>query len=301
MFMVVGTAGVLDTHGSVLTPEEGRQDRKRHRVGMFVEAHQDEKRVHGLKIVVRRRESIGDVRVSETEKNGACSEWIGCREDDFEIRFEEDEHGQVLGLAKVDERLRVNAFESKTRKELAQDVPPMQKTIAVDRRLVGKGQPKTQSNRPGIPQTLTGFRRQGRLGIRIRRSVISSTPLPESCEPKPPGLSTLFECKVVKRMLPIFRLVGKDVLVIRKTLPLQNTGTRKGKTSPYQPPPSDSLGSFQGDASICVNRRPENRNSASSMPATQTMSSKRIRLALQETPFLSHRRTAYHCVGFTLS
>ena len=78
-----------------------------------MKGHQDEESVDALKVVLPRRQSVCNRRVSETVKKGAGSKGIRHRKDNFEIRLEKKEEGEILGFAKVDKRLRMNPFKSK--------------------------------------------------------------------------------------------------------------------------------------------------------------------------------------------
>lgn len=78
-----------------------------------MKGHQDEESVDTLKIVLPRRQSVCNRRVSETEKNGTGSKRIRCRKDDFEIGLKKKEEGEIVRFAKVDKRLRMNPFKSK--------------------------------------------------------------------------------------------------------------------------------------------------------------------------------------------
>lgn len=164
----------------------------------------------------------------------------------------------------------------------------MPKPIWVEGRLLGERKSKSKSMRPVVPESLTRFRRERCLCIRVDRGMTSRTPLPDSRELKPPDLSAFLESKILKRVLAICRLARKEIFIVGKTLPLQNPWPRKGKPTAHQPPPSDRLEPFQGGSSISMDSRPENGNPRPSMPTTETVSSKCICFALQEASFLSH-------------
>jgi hypothetical protein len=138
---------------------------------MLVKGHQDEESVDALKVVLSRRQGVCDRRVSETEKNGAGSKGIRCRKDDFEIRLEKKEEGEIVRFAKVDKRLRMNSFKSKARKHLTQDIPSISNPICIEGRLFGERKSKPKSIRPGVPESLTRFRRERGLCIRIDRGM----------------------------------------------------------------------------------------------------------------------------------
>jgi hypothetical protein len=65
----------------------------------------------------------------------------------------------------------------------------------------------------------------------------SHTPLPEGRKGKPPHLAGFLKGKILQRVLPVFGLAGKEILIIGEVRPLENA--RSGKQEPVaKKPPS---------------------------------------------------------------
>ena len=235
------------------------------------------------------------VHNSFAQHQGSRAERIVFGEDNFEVEAEEDEHGHVVGLGEIHKVCRMDALEPEPKEELTEHVPSIMKSIRIRRGLIREDLTTSQSKTPAVPESLLCLGRQRDFRVRICRCVAADTPLPEGRKGKPPHLASFLKGKILERVLPVFGLAGKEILIIGEVRPLENA--RPGKQEPVaeKPPSRKRLDFLHRSTRRAVDNRPQNRSPTSSMAATERVSSECSGFTLQEASLLPDRRTSDHC------
>ena len=153
----------------------------------------------------------------------------------------------IFRFPKVGELLWVNIDEPIVPKDLHNQVPTLRSYVF--RR---GGQPSLKRANSSL-----GFHGDWGLGIGVQWFYRAGHPSPETLSVKPIDLPSLFEGKILHRILAVLGLAGKKVLVIVHDLAVKHSRSCSSKSIPNEPPSHKSLN--PNNWRLCVKRCPEHR------------------------------------------
>ena len=179
--------------------------------------------------------------------------WKGCRH----IVSQKPKRANIVVCPELEKRLDRQRPKPRIGDGLADDRPSHRQSLLDVPRIEWGELSVTPSIGPQVPQPGSRLCRQRNLGVRICRLGRALGPFPERREIEPPDLPILLEGEIVQRVLAIGGLAGHQILIIRKTRPMENARSSQSKPTPKQEASDPRLNSGRSSHLALVHGSPE--------------------------------------------